>query len=142
MDYNNNFSDVPRLSRKSPICWQNLPLLQDHIHQYCNTYIPNAVIILPNWLSKYPTNYHKHLGLEILQVQSMRYTHNGKLGVPRAGLAKHSLITPLSIKLPFHSAKSLLHPYLLKFNSLYYKMLQKYGYYKYIYNNLEQTVSK
>lgn len=56
MEYNNNCSDVPRLSRKSPICWQHLPLLQDHIHQYCNTYIPNAVIILPNWLFKYPHN--------------------------------------------------------------------------------------
>lgn len=70
-------------------------------------------------------NYHKHLGLEDLQVQSMRYTHNGKLVVPGSGLAKHSLITPISIRLPFHSAQYLLHPYLLKCNNLYYKMLQK-----------------
>lgn len=76
--------------------------------------------------SSTPTiNYHKRLGLEILQVQSMRYTHNGKLGVPGAGLAKHSLITPLSIRLPFYSAQYLLHLHLLKCNNLYYKMLQK-----------------
>lgn len=106
----------------------------DNICYYCRIiYISIAIHTFPMQLlfvligssSTPTTKYHKHLGLEVLQVQSMRYTFNGKLGVPGAGLDKHLLITPLSIRLPFNSAQYLLHLYLLKCNNLYYKMLKK-----------------
>lgn len=106
-----------------------------------HTFLMQLLFFLIGSSSTPTTNCHKHLGLEIVQVQSMSYTHNGKSSVPGAGLAKHSLITPLSIRSPFHSAQYLLHPHLLKCNNLYYKMLQN-DVYNQINNNLEQTVSK